>query len=411
MTGSKRTYLDYNASAPLRPEARAAMMAAFEAVGNPSSVHAEGRRARAIVEAAREKVAALVNAKPEDVVFTSGGTEANNLALSPWNGGPASRRKTMLYASEIEHPSVLAGGTFDVEDELVFVPLPVLPSGVLDLAAAREQLAGDSSDASDRAFMVSVMTANNETGVRQPVIELRDAVFDVYAPLRQEHGRKWVEKPSVLLHTDAVQAAGKVAVDIKALEVDLVTLSAHKIGGPKGVGALAGPGVRHLESAPLIKGGGQERRRRAGTENVPAIAGFGVAAELALCDLDDMPRVGALRDELEAGVRRLTPEAVIVGAEAPRLANTSCIALPGASAETLVIALDLAGVAVSSGSACSSGKVGRSHVLTAMRLPEALVRGAIRVSLGHENTRADILAFLAAWAMVTTKIAKSRAAA
>lgn len=357
-----RTYLDFNATAPLRADARTAVVAALDAFGNASSVHAEGRRARAIVDEAREAVATLVNAEPGEVVFTSGATEANAWALSgTWK---------MVAFAGIEHDSVRAPAAQVAAARGAFaIELAVARDGTVDIP-----LAGVTD-----GLLIALQLANNETGVLQ----------DVAAAGRRatEHGAR--------LHCDAVQAPGRVAIDFKTLGVSTMSLSAHKMGGPKGVGALViGNGTR-LD--PLLVGGGQELRRRAGTENVAGIAGFGAAARVALRDLEDAPRIAALRDRLEAEVKRVTPEAVIVGAGAPRLPNTSSIALPGASAETLVIKMDLAGIAVSAGAACSSGKVGQSHVLAAMGLPAEITGGAIRVSLGPETTEQDIAAFLAAW--------------
>ena len=370
-----RTYLDYNATAPLCPEAKAAMIAALECAGNPSSVHAEGRRARALVETAREQVAALVGAKPSEVVFTSGATEANAWALAqPYDS---------VFVCDIEHDSVLAntkGGRAAV------IPIPVGTDGV----AAIETVAAYvmSGKALGRA-LVTLQMANNETGVIQSVADL--------ASFARDHGLR--------VHTDAVQAVGRIAIDFRELGVDTLALSAHKMGGPKGVGALV---IRDgFDLLGLIRGGGQERRRRAGTENVAAIAGFGAAAVVAVSGLQDVGRIAALRDHLEASVRAAGSGAIVIGANAPRLANTSLLALKGKSAENLIIKLDLAGISVSAGSACSSGKGGSSHVLTAMGLDPEIASSAIRVSLGPETTENDIAAFLAVW----TTIAKQPALA
>lgn len=357
-----RTYLDYNATAPLRPEAREAVVAALDACGNASSVHAEGRRARALIDDAREAVAALVNAHPGEVVFTSGATEANTWALSaPWE---------RLALAGIEHDSIRApAADIAAARGTGVIGLPVASDGTVDVTAAP----------SGPGTLVVLQLANNETGVLQ----------DVAAAGR------WATENGARLHTDAVQAPGRVTVDFATLGAATLSLSAHKIGGPKGIGALViGAGVA---LAPLFSGGGQELRRRAGTENVPAIAGFGAAARAALRDLESAPRIAALRDRLEAEVLAATPEAIVIGAGAPRLPNTSSIALPGAAAETLVIKLDLMGLAVSAGAACSSGKVGESHVLTAMGLASEIATSAIRVSLGPETTENDIAAFVAAW--------------
>jgi cysteine desulfurase len=361
----RRTYLDYNATAPLRPEAKAAMIEALEIVGNPSSVHAEGRRARHIIETARENVARLVGAKPSDVVFTSGASEANTWALSqPW---------ATIFTTGVEHDSVLAPVRAS-NGELVM--LPVGSDGIVKVADLAERLvSGNFAHPS----VVAVQFANNETGVIQPVAEI--------AALARANGVK--------MHIDAVQAAGRLAIDFPALDVDTLAISAHKLGGPKGVGALV---IRdHFDLVPLVRGGGQERRRRAGTENIAAIAGFGAAAEGALRGLAEVGVVASLRDRLEAGLKAISPNAVIIGESVPRLGNTTAVALPSKLAETLVIRLDLAGIAVSAGSACSSGKVGASHVLEAMGLGHDIASSTIRVSLGPTTTESDIAAFLAAW--------------
>lgn len=373
-TGSDIVYLDYNATAPARPEVIDAAARAATAGGNPSSVHAAGRRARLAVEEAREAVAALVGAAPAQVVFTGSGTEANNLALR----GSGRRR---LLVSAIEHDSVLRAAP---EAERI----PVQASGVTDLDALAEALARDGPPA-----LVSVMLANNETGAVQPVAAA--------AEIAHAHG--------ALLHCDAVQAAGRIPVDMAALGVDLMTLSAHKIGGLPGVGALIV--ADHVPVAAGILGGGQERGRRAGTENVPGIAAFGAAASLVPAALADQPRIAALRDRLESEVLALAPAAVIFGREAERLPNTSCIALPGASADMQVMMLDLAGVAVSAGAACSSGKVTPSHVLAAMGAGEDLAGSAIRVSLGWGNSALDVDRFIEAWRAVARRASPGSAAA
>ena len=364
-----RIYLDYNASAPLKADVRAAMIEAMDRFGNPSSVHAEGRAARALIETARAKIAALAGCRPEEVIFTSGGSEANALALAA-QGGSA----WQCYLSAVEHPSVLSGGRFYPEST---TRIPVDRDGVVDLDALAKELAKHHLGGW-RPF-VSLMAANNETGAIQPVREAAELVHAAGG----------------LLHSDAVQTPGRVPLDVAALGADMVTLSAHKIGGPKGVGALI---VREgVAVEPLIKGGGQERRLRAGTENVVGIAGFGAAAELALADLDATARVETLRDRLEAEALRLVPETAIFSRGVGRLPNTTCMAVADTKAETLVIGLDLAGVAVSAGSACSSGKVETSHVLSAMGVAPDLAQGAIRVSLGIGTNDADIERFLTIW--------------
>jgi cysteine desulfurase len=366
---NQRSYLDYNATAPIRDEVREAVAEALALPGNPSSVHAEGRAARSAVEAAREKVAALVGARPEDVVFTSGATEANALALAPRDG-----ENWRCYVSAVEHPSALCGGRFAPGNVTRFA---VTADGVANLESLADQLR-ESKAAGEKPF-VSLMAANSETGAIQPVAEAARIVHDAGG----------------VLHTDAVQAAGRIELDIAALGADLLSLSAHKIGGPKGVGALVLGGGATVE--PLMKGGSQERRRRAGTENVAGIIGFGVAAELAAADLAKAGEIAKLRDEVERGALALAPGAVVLSANVARLPNTTCLAVPGVKAETLVIGLDLAGVAVSSGSACSSGKVEASHVLGAMGIADELQQGAIRVSLGFGTVNADIYSFLKAF--------------
>ena len=372
-----RIYLDWNATAPLCPDARAAMLAALEVAGNPSSVHGEGRAARRLIEEAREKVAALVGAEARNVVFTSGGTEANMLALSP------SARIQRLLASAVEHPSVLAGGRFPAP---AVERLPVTADGRIDLAALERRLA-----ASAERAMVSLMLANNETGIVQPVSE----------------AAALVHAAGGLLHVDAVQAAGRIPCDINALGADLLTLSGHKVGAPKGVGALIRRDAALDLADPLIKGGGQERGQRAGTENVAGIAGFGAAAASALAGLSAArARMAKLRDRLEAGLKAAS--AVVFGAGAERLPNTTLFATAGVKAETAIIALDLAGVAVSSGAACSSGKVQPSHVLAAMGVPPQLARGAIRVSLGPSTAESEVDGFIAAWIGVSEALLKVR---
>jgi cysteine desulfurase len=364
---NQRVYLDHNATSPLRPQVRAAVMHALDLDGNPSSVHAEGRAARAAVEEARVKVAALVGARPENVIFTSGGTEANALALA----SPAGEDSWHLYLSAIEHPSVLARGCFHRETTTV---LPVTSDGLADLDALAAKL--EKHKPGGWRPLVSLMAANNETGALQPIEQAAEIVQDAGG----------------ILHTDAVQRAGRLPIDIEVLGADMLTLSGHKIGGPKGVGALIL--CEGWRVAPLLKGGGQEGRRRAGTENVPGIVGFGVAAELAAAELPRMGEVAKRRDALEARLRETTPDLVVLSGEAPRLPNTSAIAVPGVKAETLVIGLDLEGVAVSAGAACSSGKVEASHVLAAMGVAPEISHGAIRVSLGLGTTDTDIESFL-----------------
>jgi cysteine desulfurase len=375
----QRIYLDWNASAPLRPEARAAMLAAVDISGNPSSIHAEGRAARGLIETARRQVAALVGADPRNVFFTSGGTEANLLALHPaLERGEDKRPRDRLLLSAVEHPSVRSGGRFaaDAVEEV-----PVTADGRVDLAALERRLAGRGGRAGHRP-LVSIMLASNETGVIQPVAA----------------AAKMVHRAGGLVHVDAVQAAGKIPLDINALGADLVALSGHKLGAPKGAGALIRRDEELHLAEPMIKGGGQERGTRAGTENVIGIVGFGAAAAAAASALaDERARITALRDRMEAGLKSISPDAVIFGAGVERLPNTTFFAVPGVKAETALIALDLDGIAVSSGSACSSGKVAASHVLAAMGVDAALARGAIRASLGFSTSEEDVNCLLAAW--------------
>jgi cysteine desulfurase len=366
-----RVYLDWNATTPLRPEAREAMAAAWDILGNPSSVHAEGRQARRLVEEARGRIAGALAAQPRDVVFTSGGTEANALALTPGlrrgSGLPVER----LAISAIEHASVLAGGRFSAS---AISAVGVTRSGLLDLDRLRATLEGGPPT------LVSVMLANNETGALQPVKEAGEIVHAAGG----------------LLHVDAIQAFGKIPFDINKIKADIVTLSAHKVGGPKGAGALVlSEGISGPE--PLLRGGGQERGHRAGTENVAGIAGFGAAVKAAMGALDgDVTRLEILRNRLESGLRQ-TPGVIVFSDEAPRLPNTTLFTVPGLKAETAVIGFDLAGIAVSSGSACSSGKVQPSHVLKAMGFGPELAQGAVRLSLGWSTSGADIDRCLEAW--------------
>jgi cysteine desulfurase len=368
---TERVYLDWNATAPLRPEAKAAMAEAWELAGNPSSVHAEGRLARRLVEKARAAVAAAVGAVPRNVIFTSGGTEANALALGPGAkraGSPPVRR---LLVSAVEHASVGTGGRFAPE---LVGRIGVTPDGVIDLHELRSRIA-DGSPA-----LVSIMVANNETGAIQPISEAAAIVHQA----------------ECLLHVDAIQAFGKIPLNINELGADLVSLSAHKIGGPKGVGALvAAEGVAGME--PLLRGGGQERGHRAGTENVVGIAGFGAAVSAAIGQLEvEGPRSEGLRSYLERGLKQ-TAGAIIFSEGAPRLPNTTLFTVPGLRAETAVIGFDLAGIAVSSGSACSSGKVQPSHVLEAMGFGPKIAQGAVRLSLGWSTSETDIDRCLEAW--------------
>ncbi len=377
---TSRVYLDWNATTPLRSEAKAAMAAAWELPGNPSSVHAEGRQARRLVEDARAAVAAAVGAVPRNVVFTSGGTEANALALSPGLRGGSGAPLQRLLVSAVEHPSVMAGGRF-VHGAIS--KIAVSRSGIVGLDDLRVRLAAGPP------ALVSIMAANNETGALQPIHEAAQIVHEAGG----------------LLHVDAIQALGKIPLNIKEIGADLLTLSGHKIGGPKGVGALViVEGVLGVE--PLLRGGGQERGHRAGTENVAGISGFGAAVKAAMGAMEaDRPRLEALRGRLEAGLRQ-TPGAIIFAEDAPRLPNTTLFTVPGLRAETAVIGFDLEGVAVSSGSACSSGKVQPSHVLEAMGFGPDVAQGAVRLSLGWSTTETDVESALQAWRKLVRTLIK-----
>lgn len=374
-----RVYLDWNATTPLRPEARAAMLAAMDAVGNPSSVHAEGRQARRFVEDARAVVASAVGAEARQVVFTSGGTEANVMALVPGSSRKGGAPLERLIVSAVEHPSVMAAGRFSPEAVTV---LDVDRNGVVDPARLRGLLA-DKPPA-----LVSVMAANNETGALQPIAGIAEVVHEAGG----------------LLHVDAVQALGKISINISELQTDLLSISAHKIGGPKGVGALViGDGLTGPQ--PLLRGGGQELSRRAGTENVIGINGFGAAVKAAVAALPEMAKIAELRQILEAGLRQHN-DVIVFAQDAPRLPNTILFGAPGLRAETAVIGFDLEGISVSSGSACSSGKVQPSHVIEAMGYGPELTRSGIRVSLGWTTTESDVERFLEAWKKLAGSLIK-----
>jgi len=377
-----RVYLDWNATTLLRPEAKAAMAAAWDLAGNPSSVHTEGRQARRLLEDARAALAVAVGARPQDVVFSSGGTEANALALTPGLRRGAGHQVQRLLVSAIEHASVLSGGRFPAN---AIATIKVTASGLIDLSHLCELLA-DGPPA-----LVSVMLANNETGAIQPVAEVARIVHEAGG----------------LLHVDAIQAFGKIPCDIKLMGADLLTLSAHKIGGPKGVGAvMLAEDVQGLE--PLLRGGGQELGRRAGTENVAGISAFGAATKAAMAALEgDASRLQGLKELLEDGLKQ-TPDMIVFSEAAPRLPNTTLFTVPGLKAETAVIGFDLAGIAVSSGSACSSGKVQPSHVLDAMGQGQELAQGAVRLSLGWSTSQTDIELALKAWRKLANTLLKGR---
>jgi cysteine desulfurase len=367
-----RVYFDYNATSPLAPEVVDAVVRATRDVyGNASSVHHFGQQAKAALDDARSAVALLINADPSEVVFTGGGTESDNFALRGAAGvfeGLESAGRKHLVASAIEHEAVLNTLKALAKRGWRTSLIAVDQSGVVSPDRLRDVIAPDTA-------IVSVMHANNEIGTVQPIAEL--------AAIAHEHG--------ALMHTDAVQSVGKIAVDVRALGVDLLSLSAHKFNGPKGAGALwIKRGTRML---PAMTGGKHERNRRAGTENVPAIAGLGVAASLAMSPgklARESERVGALRDRLESGILRSVPGTAVNGAGSPRVPNTTNVSFDRVEAESLLIALDLEGIAVSTGSACSSGTLEPSHVLRAMGLPTHRTQNSLRFSLGMFSTDAEV---------------------
>lgn len=360
MKPAARTYLDANATMPVKPGVIDVMSDVLRETGNASSIHGDGRIARKRVEDARVHVANMLSTNPAYVFFTGGATESNNTVINTF-------RDKKIFVSAIEHPSVLEAAPSAQK-------IPVTIDGIIDMAAL-ETMLGEQPD------LISVMLVNNETGVIQPVADIVRLVRKI--------------SPQTRVHTDAVQALGRIPVDFSALQVDYLSLSAHKFGGPQGAGALVlAPGAK-IEK--ILKGGGQEKRQRAGTENIAAITGFGEAARLAISDMESFQKLGALRDHLETALRAAEPRLKIFGANALRVSNTTQIALPGIQAETQLMALDLAGMSVSSGSACSSGSVKISHVLEAMNIPQSDALGALRVSLAWNTTQKDIDLFITAW--------------
>lgn len=362
-TATHQVYLDHNATTPVSPGVIDVMVEALALGGNGSSVHGHGRRARAAIETARRQVADMIGAAPEGVVFTSGGTEANNLALSG-----SGRRRVLVGATE--HDSVFgACGHAQV--------IPVDGDGIVELRALRDMLAAD-----DTPAVVSVMLANNETGVIQPLDEV--------VSLAHAHG--------ALVHTDAIQAAGRIPLDMRRLGVDLLSVSAHKFGGPQGVGALVlKPGSEAFHLQPMLRGGGQEKGRRAGTENLPGIVGMGCAAAQAAKRIAAGPRIEKIRRDLERQALAVVGKSTIFGSKVTRLPNTSCLTMPGVTSEVQVMALDLAGVMVGAGAACSSGKVSESRVLRAMGVRAEDARSAIRISLSPDSTEMEVSRFVSAW--------------
>ena len=357
-------YLDYNATAPLRPEAIDAMTRALAEPHNASSVHSYGREGRKIIEDARQTIAALINAPVNQIIFNSGATEGNNTVLKFF----ANER---ILASSIEHPSVLDAAP-NAER------IPVAKDGVADLNALEKLLKND------RAALVSVMMVNNETGAVQPIKEI--------AAIAHSHG--------ALFHCDATQAIGRMPIDMTG--IDFMTFSAHKLGGPQGIGALV-LGLCGVTPT-LLDGGGQEKKARAGTENVAAIAGFGAAC--AVANAQEFQKLSAMRDHLETELKKISNEIVIYATNAPRVANTSMFSMPGASSETLLMAFDLEGIALSNGSACASGTVRASHVLKAMQVNDALAASALRVSLGWNSKKDDVEKLLAAAQKIVQRLKK-----
>jgi cysteine desulfurase len=373
-----RAYLDHNATTPLHPAAREAIIAAYEHCGNASSIHAEGRIARAMIEEARAEIADMIGVPARNVVFTSGGTEALNAILTPHlqasgvqASGAGSSPFDLFLAGAGEHAAVLSGHRFPADAARL---VGMTAEGRLDLAELDELLTRHRG----RRIMLALQIANNETGVIQPVAEATERIHAAGG----------------ILVCDAVQGVGKIPCAISTLGADALVLSAHKFGGPQGVGAIGfAAGLPHI-AVRLVRGGGQEQGLRAGTENVAGILGMAAALRAAARRLEtDARRFEDWRDRLEARVRSLAPDAIVFGAAAPRLPNTSCFAVPGMEAQVLLMFLDVEGVSVSSGSACSSGKVKRSHVLAAMGVQDELARGAVRVSLGWTSRPEDCESF------------------
>jgi cysteine desulfurase len=373
MAASPRIYLDHNATAPMPDAVRNAVVAGMALVGNPSSIHGEGRAARAAVEDARGVIAAALGVEARQVIFTSGGSESAATLLAPrWAVKGDIRHCQRLVVSATEHLCVLTGGRFPVEAAVL---VPVKPEGAIDLVALDAALSK-----SDRPLL-ALHHANNETGVIQQLTDVK--------ALADEH--------QALLVVDAVQSFGKVSFSLSETGADALFVSAHKLGGPKGIGAIVFADPAIAPADPLIAGGGQQRGFRAGTENVPGILGFAAAVKERFKQMESWNRIKALRDHLEKEIRQQAPDAMVFGGHAPRLPNTSLFAIPGLAAERALIALDLDGVAVSSGSACSSGKVKRSHVLAAMGVADDLAGNAIRISLGLETSESDVTKCLAAF--------------
>ncbi|WP_028472197.1 cysteine desulfurase family protein [Nocardioides alkalitolerans] len=374
----RRAYLDHAATTPMRVEAREALVAHLDLVGNPSSLHAAGREARRVVEESRETVADALGCRPGEVVLTAGGTESDNLALKGlfWSRRAADPRRVRVLVSAVEHHAVLDTAVWLAEHEGATLELlPVDARGRLDVAALEATLVADPTSVA----LVSVMWANNETGVLQPV--------EAVVAAAHAHG--------VPVHTDAIQAVGSVPVDVAASGVDLLTATAHKVGGPHGAGVLVAR--RGLDLTPLLHGGGQERDLRSGTVGVPAVAGLAAAFESAVKEqVDHATRVSHLRDTLVEGVRAVVPDVVLNGGDAEKLPGIANLRFPECEGDSLLMLLDAQGVEVSTGSACSAGVPQASHVLLAMGQSEEEARSSLRFSLGHTSTEADVAALVAA---------------
>ncbi|MGB1076766.1 MAG: cysteine desulfurase family protein [Bdellovibrionales bacterium] len=371
MQKQKRTYLDYNATCPIRPEVIEGVVFAMETLGNPSSIHQEGRQARKLVETARAKVSDLVGCSAKQVIFTSGATESNNMLLK----GYAPHRRILISATE--HSSVIRAG---VKAELI----PVHSSGLINLDALKALLEEDT-----RPVFVSIMAVNSETGVIQPIKEISALLSDYDS----------------IFHTDAAQAVGRIPVYFPSMGVQFLSLSGHKIGGPQGIGVIV---MENGTNPPtLIEGGGQERRQRAGTENVAAIHGLGIACEIALDNLEEFQKLGVFQSTLEKALKASNTDIVINGENAPRVANTTSLCLKGFDASTLLMSLDIEGIAVSTGSACSSGSVEPSHVLKAMGHSDSNAKSGLRISTGWATTQDDIDAFLKAWNKILERLKRN----
>jgi cysteine desulfurase len=363
----RRIYLDYNATCPIRPEAIDAAVGAMKHAGNASSIHADGRGARKLIEDARSHVAALANVRPAQVIFNSGATEGNNTIISGY-------QDKAVFVSAIEHPSILEAAPHAKQ-------IPVTKDGVIDIDALKAMLEKDAP------ALVAVQLVNSETGIIQPVAEL--------AALAKQNG--------AMVLCDAVQAAGRIDIDFKSLGADYLTLSAHKFGGPQGTGALV---FREgLQMPKFMRGGGQEKRQRAGTENVAALAGFGIAAKIAAAEIETYnTRCKVFQNKLESALKAIANDLIVVGENAPRVSNTTNVILPGVSAETQLMAMDLEGVSLSSGSACSSGTFKPSHVLASMWLDADSAKSALRFSTGWATTDADIEEAVDAYARVVSRV-------